>query len=286
MQYFKGTKILRDGNGWYHIVLAVDTTQASANDRVKIYINGEQETAATYNAPTQNADLVINANGATHQIGNYSTNKFDGYLAEVHFVDGQQLAPTDFGYTEFQTNVWRPKRYQGTWGTNGFYLDFRDSSSAAALGHDRSGNGNNFTPNAFSVTADHDGVNTDSVTDQDHVLFLENSYMARVWDFVANGDWRNWRLRDHPDPDRWNTQWSESQQCTAIDWVHQPQLDWAGYARLCGKFDLEPTDAVRQLHTKYHQCRRQQLAQYKQWCDSEWDSVNTQTSEWYKLYDL
>ena len=155
--YFKGTKILRDGNGWYHIVLAVDTTQASANDRVKIYINGEQETAATYNAPTQNADLVINANGATHQIGNYSTNKFDGYLAEVHFVDGQQLAPTDFGYTEFQTNVWRPKRYQGTWGTNGFYLDFRDSSSAAALGHDRSGNGNNFTINNFSVAADHDG---------------------------------------------------------------------------------------------------------------------------------
>ena len=123
----------------------------------KIYINGEQETAATYNAPTQNADLVINANGATHQIGNYSTNKFDGYLAEVHFVDGQQLAPTDFGYTEFQTNVWRPKRYQGTWGTNGFYLDFRDSSSAAALGHDRSGNGNNFTINNFSVAADHDG---------------------------------------------------------------------------------------------------------------------------------
>ena len=155
--YFKGTKILRDGNGWYHIVLAVDTTQASANDRVKIYINGEQETAATYNAPTQNADLVINANGATHQIGNYSTNKFDGYLAEVHFVDGQQLAPTDFGYTEFQTNVWRPKRYQGTWGTNGFYLDFRDSSSAAALGHDRSGNGINFTINNFSVAADHDG---------------------------------------------------------------------------------------------------------------------------------
>ena len=155
--YFKGTKVLRDGNGWYHVVLAVDTTQAAANDRIKIYINGEQETAVTYNAPTQNADLAINANGATHQIGNYSTNKFDGYLAEVHFVDGQQLAPTDFGYTEFQTNVWRPKRYQGTWGTNGFYLDFRDSSSAAALGHDRSGNGNNLTSNNFSVTADHDG---------------------------------------------------------------------------------------------------------------------------------
>ena len=155
--YFKGTKILRDGNGWYHIVLAVDTTQASANDRVKIYINGEQETAATYNAPTQNADLVINESGAEHRIGNYSTNKFDGYMAEVHFVDGQQLAPTDFGYTEFQTNVWRPKRYQGTWGTNGFYLDFRDGTSATTLGHDRSGNGNNLSSNNFSVTADHDG---------------------------------------------------------------------------------------------------------------------------------
>ena len=94
--YFKGTKVLRDGNGWYHVVLAVDTTQAAANDRIKIYINGEQESTATYNAPTQNADLVINESGAEHRIGNYSTNKFDGYMAEVHFVDGQQLAPTDF----------------------------------------------------------------------------------------------------------------------------------------------------------------------------------------------
>ena len=142
------------------------------------------------------------------------------------------------------------------------------------------------TLSPYTITADHDGVNTDSVTDQDHVLFLENSYMARVWDFVANGDWRNWRLRDHPDPDRWNTQWSESAQCTAIDWVHDPLLRWADYERLCAKFDLTPTEAITQLHSQYHRCRRQQLAQYKEWWDAEWDHVNTQTREWFKLYDL
>ena len=153
------TTTLRDGNGWFHIVWAVDTTLANAADRMKVYINGNQETLDTTVGQNENSgvnkataqNIGVWKNGSTY---NY---KFDGYMSEIHFVDGQQLAPTDFGYTEFQTGIWRPKRYQGTWGTNGFYLDFRDSSSAAALGHDRSGNGNNFTPNAFSVTADHDG---------------------------------------------------------------------------------------------------------------------------------
>ena len=209
--YFKGTKILRDGNGWYHVVLAVDTTQAAANDRIKIYINGEQETATTYNAPSQNADLVINENGATHQIGNYSTNKFDGYLAEVHFVDGQQLAPTDFGYTEFQTNVWRPKRYQGTWGTNGFYLDFRDSSSAAALGHDRSGNGNNFTINNFSVAADHDGDSfnitptqlTPSATFDSDGQSNEHIRMANLRASADNSTHRPYKCNFHLNSGKW-----------------------------------------------------------------------------------
>ncbi len=209
--YFKGTKPLRDGNGWYHIVLAVDTTQAAANDRVKIYINGEQESAATYNAPSQNADLVINESGAAHQIGNYGSNKFDGYLAEVHFVDGQQLAPTDFGYTEFQTNVWRPKRYQGTWGTNGFYLDFRDGTSATTLGHDRSGSGNNLSSNNFSVTADHDGDSfnitptqlTPSATFNSDGLSNDHIRMANLRASADNSNHRPYICNFHLNSGKW-----------------------------------------------------------------------------------
>ena len=93
-----------------------------------------------------------------------TSNDLDGYLAEAHLVDGQQLEPTAFGYTDLQTGIWRPKKYEGTHGTNGFYLDFNDNSAATAatIGKDRSGNGNDFTPSNFSVST---GVGNDSSLD-------------------------------------------------------------------------------------------------------------------------
>ena len=159
--YVKSNRLYRDTNSWAHIVLAVDTTQGNASDRIKLYFNGELQTLATYNAPSQNADLRINEASAEHMIGRYSSAYFDGYMAEVNFVDGFQLTPSSFGYTEFQTGIWRPKGYFGSYGTNGFRLDFSDNSATTAvtLGKDRSGQGNDFTPNNFSVSA---GVNNDS----------------------------------------------------------------------------------------------------------------------------
>ncbi len=103
------------------------------------------------------------------QIGRTNTNSSnqnygDGYITEVNFIDGQALTPSSFGETDAVTGVWKPKKYAGTYGTNGFYLNFSDNSAAtaAAIGKDYSGNGNNWTPNNISVTA---GVTYDSMLD-------------------------------------------------------------------------------------------------------------------------
>ena len=156
----------RDCTSWYHFVIAVDTTQGTASNRAKLYINGVQETSfSTETYPSQNHDTAANVSGnlqvwGTNKEG--TSNDLDGYLAEANFVDGQQLTPSSFGFTDPVTGIWMPKRYEGTYGTNGFYLDFSDNSSTAALGIDKSPNGNDFTANNFSVSA---GVGNDSSLD-------------------------------------------------------------------------------------------------------------------------
>jgi hypothetical protein len=161
--YLKSNRLYRDSSAWSHIVLAVDTTQSTSTDRIKLYFNGELQSTATYNAPSQDADLVINE-AVEHRIGNYHNVYFDGYMAEVNFIDGSQLTPSYFGETDVLTGQWNPKKYTGSYGTNGFYLNFSDNSgtTATTLGKDSSGNGNNFTPNNFSVSA---GTGNDSLED-------------------------------------------------------------------------------------------------------------------------
>jgi len=163
------SSVYRDVSAWYHIVYAIDTTQATASNRVKIYVNGTQLTSfATANYPAQNANMYINTAGI-HSLGalNYTASVvdyFNGYMTEINFIDGQALTPSSFGETNAQTGVWQPKAYSGSYGTNGFYLNFSDNSNttAATLGKDYSGNGNNWTPNNFSVTA---GAGNDSLVD-------------------------------------------------------------------------------------------------------------------------
>ena len=142
------SQVFRDPTAWYHIVLAVDTTQATNTDRVKLYVNGTQITsyASTPTHPDQNQDLTWNTNVA-HAIGRYSSSggHYDGYVTEYVLIDGTALDPTSFGEFDSSTNIWKPIDVSGlTFGTNGFYLDFENSSS---LGADVSGNGNNFTVN-------------------------------------------------------------------------------------------------------------------------------------------
>ena len=158
------TQVFRDPAAWYHIVVTWDSAQATASNRIKVYINGVQITAwDTASYPAQNADSVWNQSTNAHYIGRYSTAKYyDGYQTEINFIDGQALTPSSFGATSSTTGVWQPIKYTGTYGTNGFYLPFTDTSSTTNLVKDSSGNGNNWTPNNISLTA---GVTYDSMTD-------------------------------------------------------------------------------------------------------------------------
>jgi hypothetical protein len=151
------TQVLRDPSAWYHLVVSVDTTQGTSTNRVKIYLNGSQITSfgtATY--PSSSANFMVN-NNVAHYIGasNFSGLSLfhDGYMAEVNFIDGQALTPSSFGSTNSLTGVWQPAKYTGTYGTNGFYLPFTNTTSTTTLGYDFSGNSNNWTTNNLSLTA-------------------------------------------------------------------------------------------------------------------------------------
>jgi len=159
--YIKTNAKFRDTISWYHVLGHIDTTLGTSSDRVKLYVNGERQTDLSYATyPPQNHDTQVN-NNVQHTVGArryYSIdNYFDGYLAEINFIDGYAYDPSYFGYTESQTGIWRPKRYEGTYGTNGFHLEFKDNSSTSALGTDTSGNGNNFSASNLSVAAGKDG---------------------------------------------------------------------------------------------------------------------------------
>lgn len=160
--------IRRDSSAWMHLVWSIDTTQSTSSNRVKMYINGEQQSfiSGSNSQPDQNEALFFNKD-ERHTIGVGQDSGglevyFDGYMAEMNFIDGQQLPPSSFAETDAVTGEYKAIEYDGSYGTNGFYLNFSDNSSTSALGTDSSGNGNNYTTNNFSVSS---GVGNDSVTD-------------------------------------------------------------------------------------------------------------------------
>jgi hypothetical protein len=161
--------LFRDPSAWYHIVLLFDSTQATATNRLKIFVNGSEVTYSSYTAPALNQNSQTNLAQPTLIGANFNgpVQFFDGYLAEVNFIDGQGLPASSFGSTNALTGVWQPAAYTGSYGTNGFYLPFTDNSalttsSNVGLGKDFSGNGNYWTTNNISITA---GVTYDSMTD-------------------------------------------------------------------------------------------------------------------------
>tara|TARA_R100000654_G_scaffold2011_1_gene7274 strand:- start:1138 stop:2523 length:1386 start_codon:yes stop_codon:yes gene_type:complete len=157
------TRRFRDTNAWYHIVLAVDTTQSTVADRVKLYINGVQETALTNAAgssptyPAQDTNTIVNyASGSKFIIGEtgYSSGgaNFDGLMSHIHFVDGAALAPTVFGSTDSTTGEWKINTSPSyTVGTNGFFI-LKDGNSVT----DQSANSNNFTVAGGTLTKTED----------------------------------------------------------------------------------------------------------------------------------
>jgi len=150
-------RVFRDPSGWMHIVLRFDTTQSTVTDRARLYINGELIISTDYTflwstswaGITQNSDWNVNKSGIEHSFGAHQTNQpLDGYLAGIAFVDGQSLGPDSFGETG-DYGEWKPINVSGlTFGTNGYHLDFADSS---AMGNDANGS-NNFTTVGIAAT--------------------------------------------------------------------------------------------------------------------------------------
>ena len=156
--------VFRDPSAWYHVVVVFDSANATVANRCIIYVNGVSQTLTGTTVPS-GIPTYFNTNGIAVNIGALNGSNFlDGYLTEINFIDGQALTPSSFGSTNAVTGVWQPAKYTGTYGTNGFYLNFSDNSAAtaAAIGKDYSGNGNNWTPNNISVTA---GTTYDSMLD-------------------------------------------------------------------------------------------------------------------------
>ena len=166
------TQLFRDPSAWYHIVAVFDSTNATNTERMRLYVNGSRVTAfstgtfpTTY--PSQNTTSQLNTTSYTAWLGSYVRNggsgsMYDGYFADINFIDGQALTPSSFGTTDPLTGAWIPMQYTGSYGTNGFYLDFKDNTSTTTIGYDYSGNSNNWTANNVSLTA---GVTYDSMLD-------------------------------------------------------------------------------------------------------------------------
>jgi hypothetical protein len=145
-------QVFRDSSAWYHVLITVDTAQPTASNRTKMYVNGEQVTSlATSTYPALSGNTAINYTTPTYLGINDSGSGsyFDGYLADVHFIDGQALDPSYFGEADEDYGHWKPIAYTGSYGTNGFYLDF---SNASSPGEDQSGNGNDWTANNLAST--------------------------------------------------------------------------------------------------------------------------------------
>ena len=146
------TQVFRDVSAWYHIVAHWDTANGTAGDRMKLYVNGAEVTSFSADVnPSQNLDSYFGASGTALYVGDKGdgAEEMDGYLAEVVFIDGQNLAPTSFGeFDEDSPTIWKPIDVSGlTFGTNGFYLDFEDSSN---LGNDKNG-GTDLTENNIAA---------------------------------------------------------------------------------------------------------------------------------------
>ena len=152
--------VFRDFSAWMHVVIVYNSTDSTSTDRVRLYVNGERQTFGSGSYPSLNLDGEFN-NSGDFGIGYHNGNTaLDAYLSEYHFIDGQALDSSYFGYTDPLTNTWRPKKYTGTFtGTNTFYLPMDGNSP---IGQDKSGQGNNWTAVNFSGTSNDPDVLKDS----------------------------------------------------------------------------------------------------------------------------
>ncbi|MES2202706.1 MAG: LamG-like jellyroll fold domain-containing protein [Patescibacteria group bacterium] len=172
---------LRDPTAWDNIVVAWDTTQATAANRVHVYRNGIEQPLVAGTYPAQNATVSLFNSGVAANIGRDIANAayyFDGNLADFYAVDGSQLTPSSFGAAD-SNGFWKPKAYSGTYGTNGFYFNFQN---ALNMGADASGRGNNFTPNNISAVDQMPDTPTDN-----YATLNQNNYYSGYPKGVVQG---------------------------------------------------------------------------------------------------
>jgi len=210
----------RDPSAWYHVVGVADYNNSTVADRYRVYVNGER-VPVSFNANYNTTTTAWNNNTYPQRIGwNGVSNSYyytQGYVAEFHHVDGQALDPTDFG--EFDDNgVWRPIAYTGSYGTNGWYLKF-DPSATNGIGHDHSGNGNNFTASGFdttNTTASTYDVMSDTPTTNWCTLNPLNindsgfTYSNGNLDLSTGGGWETTTATFYTSSGKWYYEWTAS----------------------------------------------------------------------------
>ena len=174
------TAVFRDPSAWYHLVVIYDSANATSTDRIQIYVNNSRQTVSYSTGPFgASTACQWNVSGRTHYLRrlDYAALYGDMYAANETFIDGQALTPSSFGQTDAMTGVWVPKAYSGTFGTNGFFLQFKDAASTTTIGYDSSGNSNNFTTSGISVTA---GVTFDQSLDTPTLNYCAFSSIDQV----------------------------------------------------------------------------------------------------------
>ena len=197
-------KEFTDTAAWYHFVFVYDTTQSTANNRFKCYINGVEQTEGwdRNSTPGQNEEQAFN-NALDHRIGEGHTaaNYFDGYMAEINFIDGAAKQASDFGVVSSSTGQWVPKEYTGSYGNNGFYLKGEDSSD---LGNDSSGNGNDFTSSGLAAADQVKDSPTNNLPTFNPLSSGAGTLSDGNLQYVGTSGWTNTRLNLLvPDTGKW-----------------------------------------------------------------------------------
>ena len=172
----------KDPTAWYHLIVTLDSDNSTADDRIIIYVNGERQ-GLDISPAISTGDHGINNNNEQVLGREADTNslEYDGYMAEIHFIDGARKQPSDFAETDALTGEYKPIKYTGTYGSQGWYYNFSDNSNttASTLGKDYSGNGNNTTPGNMNVTAN--SVENDSVLDSPTNNWCVLSNLTGYW---------------------------------------------------------------------------------------------------------
>ena len=243
--YIKTNRKFRDPNAWYHIVLAVNTNDSTAGNRIKFYVNGILEPDLQTDTNPDASEFLIFGSDRPHFIGvaNISGNKtehFDGYYSEFNFIDGTQKDVTDFG--EFNDNgVWIPKKYTGAYSTSGFYLQFKETGTgtdASGIGADTSGNDNHFAVTNLAAT----DVTTDTPTN--NFATLNPLQITNTNQFLTEGNTQHATTS--------GSNWLVNNANIAVNkgkWYAEAKLIDATYTAL-GFMELESTaDSIASMNT-------------------------------------